>query len=194
MKRLDCFRDIAHVIFAIALVGNTLTAEAQNISDSQVSNSILYVYSFLSVEDVQRLGGIPKQAVVGHVTRPGLSDRQFTPETFRPNTLFREFLHEVLGQCGLKSPGMREEARRIGDGYVYLIDGRTPTPQGRVPPEDIIGNLKAKSGRLVPGSYQANSDHRIVSDRGLFRLPRELHECLIEAMRNLPLLATKATE
>ena len=155
-------------------------------SDPQAQDSDFNVFSFLSPEDLQRLGGIPPQAIVGIVAQTGLDSRQFTPETFKPNSVFREYLHEVIGQCGLESPGMQKEARRIGDGHVYIIDRRTPTPQGKVPPEDIIDSFEVKHGQLVSGSYQANTEHKIVSERGLFQLPQKLKRCLVEAMRNLP--------
>src|SRR5262249_21366909 len=35
--------------------------------------------------------------------------------------------------------GFAEEALRQQDGWIYILDGRTPTPQGAVPPEDISG-------------------------------------------------------
>ncbi len=153
-------------------------------------SSDLHVFSFLSREDTKRLGGLPRQAIVGLVTQTGLDSNQFTPETFKPNAAFREFLHETLAQCGLASPRLEAQARRIGDGYVYIIDARTPGPDGKVAPEDIIGSFKATRGQLVSGSYQANADHRIISDRGLFRLSKELQACLTKTMRNLPPVST----
>lgn len=146
------------------------------------------VYTFLPMEEVRRLGGIPPQAVVGLVDRRALRGgaTRLTPETFRPNQVFREFLHDVLSDCLPRTEGIRAEARRLGDGYVYVIDGRTPDPTGDVPSHDIIGAVEARGGEVVPGSYQANPDHRIVTEDGLFRLSGELQACLMEAMRGLP--------
>jgi hypothetical protein len=39
---------------------------------------------------------------------------------------------------------------------------------------------------LTPaGSYRANDNHRIVTDRGLVQLPNELKECVLQALREL---------
>ena len=76
---------------------------------------------------------------------------------------------------------MRYEA----DGWVYLIDGRTRTPGGAVPPEDIIGAFEVRGGRIVPGSYQAGPRHRILSRDGFFRLSPDLEAALLEELANL---------
>ncbi len=145
------------------------------------------VFTFLTPDDARRLGGIPREAIIGLVA-PGTSaeERGFTPETFQPNPSFVLFMHEVIRRCAHDMPGLQAEARSVGEGFVYLIDGRTATPQGAVPPEDIIGFVRAVQGRIVPDSYQPNENHRIVTDAGLFQLPTELHECLLAALRTLP--------
>jgi hypothetical protein len=63
--------------------------------------------------------------------------------------------------------------------FIYIIDQRTPTPEGSVPPEDIIGAFEAAGGKIVPGSYQANGEHMILSPAGFFRLGSELNQCLL---------------
>lgn len=145
------------------------------------------VFTFLAPADIRRLGGIPRDAIIGLVA-PGVppEERGFTPETFQPNPSFVRFMHDVIGRCAHDVPALQAEARRVGEGFVYLIDGRTATPQGAVPPEDIIGFVRAAQGRVVPHSYQPNANHRIVSDAGLFELPADLHECLVAALRDLP--------
>jgi hypothetical protein len=58
------------------------------------------------------------------------------------------------------------EAARLGNGWVYIIDQRTPTPGGQVPPEDIIGAFEVKDGDILPGSYRASPNHMILSPNG----------------------------
>lgn len=146
------------------------------------------VYTFLEKDDVERLGGIPPQAIVGLVDPRALREGPvpLTPDNFRPNKVFREFLQEVLSRCVFRAQGIHAQARKLGDGYVYVIDGRTPDPTGEVPAHDIIGAVEARDGEVVPGSYQPNANHRIVTEHGLFQLGRELQACLVEAMRSLP--------
>lgn len=153
-----------------------------------MSDSTYQIYTFLSREDVERLGGIPPQAIVGLVDTRALREgsASITPDTFRPNRVFREFLQEVLSECVFRAEGIRAQAERLVDGHVYVIDRRTSDPGGDVPMHDIVCAVEASGGALVPGSFWANPDHRIVSERGLFALPGELQACLVEAMRNLP--------
>ena len=47
--------------------------------------------------------------------------------------------YEVIARRGPTLPGLIKEARRQGDGWVYIIDQRTRNPQLHTPPEDIIG-------------------------------------------------------
>lgn len=61
---------------------------------------------------------------------------------------------------------------------MYLLDARTPDPGGRVPAEDIIGAVEVVEGQLVPGSYQHNPRHRLLTVNGWFRLPDELEAAL----------------
>ena len=153
-----------------------------------MSKSSQHAYTLLMPGDVERLGGIPPRAVVGLLDAKALRapPTSFSPRTFTPNALFREFLHEVLSQCVFRVEAIRAEARRLGSGYVYLIDRRTADPQGAVPLRDIIGAVGVENGELTVGSYWANPDHRIVSEDGLFQLQFELHECVVEALRKLP--------
>jgi hypothetical protein len=89
-------------------------------------------------------------------------------------------MHEVISRRAAMLPGLRAEARRQGDGWLYLIDRRTPNPQGRVPPEDVVGVFRVSGGDLVPGSYQRNPKHLILSSNGFVQLGTELQSCLIE--------------
>ncbi|MGH2689833.1 MAG: hypothetical protein ACRDKW_13665 [Actinomycetota bacterium] len=63
-----------------------------------------------------------------------------------------------------------------------VIDQRTRTPDGPVPPEDIIGGVKVENGELVVGSYRRNPRHLIFSADGLFRLDAKLHQCLLQEL------------
>ena len=81
---------------------------------------------------------------------------------------------------------MQDEARRIGNGTVVVIDRRTPTPEGAVPPEDIVGAFVAEDGKV--GAYMASPNHRLLTEQGFFRLGDRLEDHLRQA---LAALATK---
>jgi hypothetical protein len=66
-------------------------------------------------------------------TGPG----RMRPEEFAPNPAFAHFLHAVLARHAPNCPGVQREAQRQRHGYVYILDARTPDPQGDVPAADV---------------------------------------------------------
>jgi hypothetical protein len=145
--------------------------------------------SFLTPEDVMRMGGYPTEAIIGlFEDQPGtdLINDIISVENFRPNPAFINFMHQVIGKYGPEDSGLREAARRQREGWIYIIDLRTPDgPQGKVPPEDIVGAFEVKDGQLIKESYWANERHLAFSTNGLVQLPGSLHELLMQELRNL---------
>jgi hypothetical protein len=129
--------------------------------------------------------GLAPEAIVGELSRLLTAGESITPEIFARNRVFVEFLHAVIARRGPSLPGLIAEARRQGEGWVYLIDGRTRTPNGAVPPEDIIGAFEVRGGEIVPGSYWASPRHRILSPDGFFQLAADLHAALVEELANV---------
>ena len=132
--------------------------------------------------------GLPAEAIVGVLTRPEGEDGGGPADVFTPNPAFVRFLHTVLARHAPEQPGLRDEAARIGDGFVYLYDARTPAPAtGAAPREDVIGAVKVAAGVPVPDSYRANPGHHLLTARGFFQLGEELHACLmaeLDALRS----------
>jgi hypothetical protein len=126
--------------------------------------------------------GIIPEAIVGVLKRPLNEGEAIRPENFIRNKLFNDLMHEFIARHGPELKGLQAEAQRQGEGWVYLIDGRTATPQGNVPPTDIIGAFEVKAGRLVAQSYKRNPRHVLLSLEGFFRLPPELHEQLLKEL------------
>jgi hypothetical protein len=138
----------------------------------------------LSAEQVFERG-IPGEAIIGVLLRPLEAGEAITPTVFARNRAFVDFMHSVIGRRGPELPGLTAEARRQGNGWVYIIDQRTPTPQGAVPPEDIVGAFEVNGGHVVPGSYRPSPKHMILSANGFFRLGSELQPCLLEEITAL---------
>lgn len=128
--------------------------------------------------------GLISEAIIGALVRPVEAGEPITPATFAGNPAFVDFMHEVIARRGPEQPGLVAEARRQGDGWVYIIDRRTRAPQGHIPPEDIVGGFAVKNDKIVPGSYQPNPRHLILSDDGFFRLGTELEASLLEELAN----------
>ena len=91
-------------------------------------------------------------------------------------------MHEVIARESPELPTCRDEASRIGDGLLYVIDQRTATPDGAVPPEDIIGAFEVKGGAIPVRSYRPNPNHRLLSQRGFFRLDDQLCALLVQEL------------
>lgn len=131
----------------------------------------------MSPADMEAAGGIPNVGICGRYQDiNGI-------RTFEPNPAFVRFMHATIAEFGLHDPGLQAAAIEQGEGYVYIIDLRTPDgPMGRVPPEDIIGAFKVEGGSIVPASYQEMGTHRLMTDNGLVQFLPEMHAFLVASL------------
>lgn len=136
-------------------------------------------YATVLPPEVFSKAGAAGDAIVGTLARGEGADGSLSSEGFVPNEGFSRFLHRMVAEHAPASEGLQAEAARVGSGKVYIVDRRTPTPEGPVPPEDIIGGFEVTSGRVVPGSYTPNPSHRLLTDRGFFHLEDELHRKMV---------------
>jgi hypothetical protein len=168
--------------------------------NSTARNKAFYVYRVqlpdgprdivsLLPHDVVFASGLASAAVVGGCTQLFDEAGSITEANFQPNRGFVDLLHDVIATEAPTLPALRAEARRQFAGWVYLIDARTPTPGGEVPPHDIIGAFEVRDGALVPRSYRPNARHRLFSSNGLFRLEPALHERLMQRLMEQAALA-----
>lgn len=88
--------------------------------------------------------GLPGVAIVGTLLRPLAESEDASPDVFTPNPAFVRFMQDVLAKHTPLVDSFRAEARRQREGWVYVIDARTPDPDGTVPPEDVIGAVEVK--------------------------------------------------
>jgi hypothetical protein len=137
-------------------------------------------YATVLPPEVFSKAGARGEAIIGSLPHgEGGADGVITPEGFVPNEEFHRLLQETVAEHAPTFEGCRAAAEQIGNGSVYVIDRRTPTPEGPVPPEDIIGGFKVADGRVVPGSYFGNPNHRLLTERGFFHLEDGLHQRLV---------------
>jgi hypothetical protein len=150
------------------------------------SGDAVQIVSLLAPPEIEQLGGIPGEAVVGQLLTPPAAGHAPDPASFRVNVRFVEFLHLVIARWAPKEPQFAAAAKRQRDGWVYILDGRTPTPQGNVPPEDIIGAFEVQGGEVVTDSYQAFPEHRVFTERGAVQLTPFLRERFFYELTQLP--------
>jgi hypothetical protein len=128
---------------------------------------------------------LPREAIIGQVLDGAEPGGPVTPEQFVANRVFHEFMHGVVERHAPALPAFADEARRRQDGWIYIIDQRTPTPAGRVSPEDVIGGFEVRAGHVVAHSYQRNPSHRLMTEHGFFQLGDELQRCLVFELEQL---------
>ena len=137
------------------------------------------VLSLLTPEEVEKIGGLPVKAICGE-----FEGDELLPEFFRVNPAFVDFMHSVIGTKGSGVLSLTEAAKNQKEGYLYVIDFRTPKGiLGNVPSEDIIGAFKVENGKVIENSYQRNESHKIYTKNGLVKLPPGLYELLIEELK-----------
>jgi hypothetical protein len=141
--------------------------------------------SLLSTDHVFR-HGLPREAIVEQIAGPMSRGAELTPENFAANPAFRDFLHNFIATNAPLDPDMQTAVREQGEGFIYVIDQRTPTPEDEVPPGDIVGRFAINGGQLKPDSYEPSPAHRLLSDRGFFRLGAQLEQRLLEELERLP--------
>ncbi|HSU14840.1 hypothetical protein [Longimicrobium sp.] len=134
--------------------------------------------SVLAPGVVQR-AGLPAASIVGGFTERTVEGEP-VPASFAGNPAFVEVLSRVVARHGPDEPALRDEARRVGSGYVYVIDGRTPDPSAPMQAEDVIGAFQVRGGGVVREPYLPNPKHQLFTDNGFFRLSDELHRRLVE--------------
>jgi|SRR4051794_41180074 hypothetical protein len=71
--------------------------------------------------------GLPEEAIIGVVLRALQPGEALTPGVFARNRVFVEFMHGVVARRAPQVPSLISQARRQQDGWMYVIDQRTPT-------------------------------------------------------------------
>ena len=123
------------------------------------------------------------ESIVGVSLRLINQANDISPDNFARNPVFVEFMHKIIADFGETFTGLKEAAKNQQEGIICIIDGRTPTPQGPVPPEDIIGIFKVTNGLIIKGSYMPNPNHLILSEKGFFQLHPEINDFLLAKIK-----------
>jgi hypothetical protein len=131
------------------------------------------IVTYLEVNEVEQLQGIPPQAVVGILTGDN---------AMQVNALFREFLHETIAFAAPLDPDLQSAARTHGDGRLVYIDSRVPETTHPVPGEDIIGWFLVRAGQIVEGSYMPNPGHTISGVHGLTAAIGGMRQPMVNAL------------
>lgn len=141
----------------------------------QRGGTLQRIVTFLTDEEISRMAGIPPEAVIGLVGED---------ERLQVNSLFREFLHGVIGRAAPLDPEMQAVAQGQGEGRLVYVDDRLPEAVTPVPDEDILGWFQIRAGAIVPGSYLPNPHHRIEGAHGLSAAIRAMRTPMVMELLN----------
>ncbi|MFN0102475.1 MAG: hypothetical protein ACKV2U_10350 [Bryobacteraceae bacterium] len=139
----------------------------------QRDGEVQRIVTYLTQEEVERLDGIPPQAVVGVLAPAG---------SLQVNAVFREFLHEIIATAAPLDADLRRAAQAHGEGRLVYIDSRVPEDLQPVPEEDIIGWFQVRAGRIVEGSYLPNPRHSISGAHGFTAVLGGLRQAVVDAL------------
>jgi hypothetical protein len=141
----------------------------------------LRALSPLSPEQVDQIGVLKGEAILGFIAGEILSLEYFTP-----NKIFKDFIHGVITSEAPKDSAIRDAAIKQQEGWLYIIDNRVANSgQEDTLPEDILGAFEIKNGLIIANSYQPNEKYLLFGNKGLVQLPASLYEVLIKALENL---------
>ena len=151
---------------------------------SPADGSVNKYFSPLTLEQVNRKTGLRVEAILGWLKDPRA---EVNPDNFVENAAYIRFLHETIGKYFEQCPSLAAEAHRVANGFVYILDGRTPRQTDRqLPAEDLIGIVEVREGDL--SEYRPADGYRLLTTSGFPVLEPWLHERLIEELMALPVI------
>jgi hypothetical protein len=140
------------------------------------------VISYFEPDVLDDLEGLPGEFVCGEIQDAGdLEDEDFDfrPEQVQENPVFTSFLHEFIATQATTNEELKEAAREQKEGFVYMIDQRTPDTETDVPPVDIIGAFEIADGTITAESYSPNPEHKMITEDGLVEIGDDLRETML---------------
>ena len=133
-----------------------------NIIEVMVDERPKFYCTFVSSELVFEYR-LSKKIIVGEVDKSENGDFDFAT-SFRANPAFKETIFDFARTEMYKDESLNNSAIEQQEGWVYVIDQRTKTPEGEVPPYDIIGGFKVEKSEMK--GFSENPNYQIRSLNG----------------------------
>ncbi|GAB1261919.1 hypothetical protein [Aurantivibrio plasticivorans] len=146
-----------------------------NLAEVHVDGKNIAVLTHLNTQEILE-NGISSSVIIGHYeSTPYKDELKFDKASgFTPNKNYHTTINGFCEKILAKDPSTLEEAEGIENGWLYIIDQRTPTPETTVPPEDIIGAFIIEDGKIK--EFKSNNNHRIVTNNGVTNFGRDKEE------------------
>jgi hypothetical protein len=129
---------------------------------------------YLSLLEPGRHRHIPEEALVGYLIS---NERPVIHENIIYNPAFIDLFHKIIVLTTLQSRETASAAAMQETGFIYVRDQRADAATEN-DPEDIIGSFEVLNGSLQPLSYQPNPKYKIISAKGMFRIPGDFDHLL----------------
>lgn len=147
----------------------------------KIEGNDMAALSFLTPETVTQYG-LPAEAVLGEVD-PKQSD--MTVDGFVANEAFLTFMHAIVAELAGSLEKMKGQAKKVGNGPVYVMDYRSLNSGEKPPFEDVIGWFGARDGEIVPDSYNSSPKYKLLTNAGPIALEPSLEAELLKRVNAL---------
>jgi hypothetical protein len=144
--------------------------------DDKTDKSKKKALSFLSPEEVNEIGELKGEAIIGFIKNDSLA-----PEDFILNNLFINFMHRVIAINAPSDMAIQSAAIKQKEGWIYIIDNRASE---HIYPEDIIGAFKVNAGIIISDSYSQNGKYSILTEKGVSQLSPFIIKSLTEEIKS----------
>jgi len=152
-----------------------------NIIEVIVDEESKFYCTFVSSEMVFKYG-LSEKVIVGEVNKLENGEFDFT-SGFRANPAFKKTIFDFSRNEMFKDENLINSAIKQQEGWVYIIDQRTKTPEGEVPPYDVIGGFKVENKELK--GFNENPNYQIKSINGFTDLGKNLNVRMNIFLENL---------
>ncbi len=136
-------------------------------------------YLSLLPHDVVYKNGLCPETIIGTV----IGEPPITVQNFQLNQRFLFYLHSIIVRFIEKNPLYKKQAKKIGDGTLYIKDDRMKHNRQSVAcKSNIIASIQVNNRELVVETYEPNAGYRLITGDGLFQLTPELRAFVIEEL------------
>lgn len=134
----------------------------------------------LSPLDKAQLAGLPSRSelFLGRLIDP---EKGADPDNISYNADFLVIVHELVRDMMVNHPDVTEEAKGQLNGFVFIVDQRSPQNE-EVQKEDIIGIFLVNDRKTDAERYRPNPEYRLIGKNGVAVFPDRVEEELLKRL------------
>ena len=158
----------------------------EDTSSLEVPSGTQMMLGLLNPDEVEALGGVPREAIVGELMRAPLPEDPFDLQNFRLNPRFVEFLHFVVARWQPHDPDFAAWAQHQPDGRATFCDGRASSALPERQGDYAIGSFEVHGGRIIADTYEPNPEFKPYSELGAVNLTLFVRERYVHELAQIP--------